>query len=289
MSNQKNVLCLILVIHANVLVWGQQFCLDNGNYSSNSSYRANLDAALSSLPINIDANGFYNISVGQNPDRVNVAVLCRGNIQPDACRQCVQNASAELLKSCPNQKQAITWFDLCMLRFSDQTIYGTLDTYPRYLWWNPEFATSPTQFTENLDRLVEYVQSKAADGGSLKKVAAANTSVPDSETIFALVQCTPDLSAEDCSSCLMIAAADIPRCCVNRKGGRVLTPSCNLRFETYPFYNQTSFPEIGPVPVPPPPPPVLLRVPVAGPPLESPPGNHLPFCFKSISDPLHQI
>lgn len=31
---------------------------------------------------------------------------------------------------------------------------------------------------------------------------------------------------------------DLDRCCHGKTGGRVLFPSCNLRYELYPFYEQ---------------------------------------------------
>uniref|UniRef100_A0A0D9WZX8 Uncharacterized protein n=1 Tax=Leersia perrieri TaxID=77586 RepID=A0A0D9WZX8_9ORYZ len=49
--------------------------------------------------------------------------------------------------------------------------------------------------------------------------------------IYSLAQCTPDMTAANCRSCL----EDIIYL-VGRKGGRVLGIRCNFRFETYPFF-----------------------------------------------------
>jgi hypothetical protein len=52
-----------------------QLCLENGNYTSNSTYNANL--GLSSLSSNTQIDyGFYNVSYGQNPDKVYAIGLC---------------------------------------------------------------------------------------------------------------------------------------------------------------------------------------------------------------------
>ncbi|GMY32342.1 cysteine-rich receptor-like protein kinase 29, partial [Fagus crenata] len=72
-------------------------CLDKGNYTINSIYNANLNHLLSSLPslssnTEID-NGFYNVSYGQNPDKVYALGLCRGDVKPEVCRSCLTNAT----------------------------------------------------------------------------------------------------------------------------------------------------------------------------------------------------
>ncbi|KAK4491960.1 hypothetical protein RD792_002744 [Penstemon davidsonii] len=226
---------------------------DNGNYTANSTYQTNLNTLFSSLSTNVDRNGFYNVSVGRNPNRANAIVLCRGDIQLDTCRSCVQNAIADIVSSCPNQRQAVLWNEFCMLRYSNESIVGTMTNSPRYWLWNTQNASSVGQFMTDLRTLLDSLRNQAASGGSLWKVAAGNITAPDFQTIFALVQCTPDLTSDDCSTCLMDAARDLPRCCGSRMGGRVLTPSCNLRYETSIFYNESSLREVlEPPPSPPP-------------------------------------
>ncbi|KAL6546709.1 hypothetical protein OROMI_022430 [Orobanche minor] len=242
------MLCLLtfLFLQANLLLFlVQSICLDNGNYTTNSTYSDNLSTVLSSLHENIDTNGFYNASVGREPNRANAIALCRGDVQLDTCRRCIRNITADLLTSCPNQKQAIDWYEFCMLRYSDENIYGTLARSPPGLWLlNPQNATSADQFMDDLRSLLDNLRGQAAFGGSLRKVAAGNGTGPNFQNIFALVQCTPDLSPEDCGSCLIGAAQDIPSCCDRKRGGRVLWPSCNLRYENISFYNETRLQEL---------------------------------------------
>lgn len=88
---------------------------------------------------------------------------------------------------------------------------------------------------------------------------AANSSVVDMkyatgtanfsafQTVYCLAQCTPDLSREDCRRCLGGTIGDLDWCCDGKQGGRVLYPSCNVRYELYPFY-QTSAPAPAPAP-----------------------------------------
>jgi hypothetical protein len=60
------------------------------------------------------------------------------------------------------------------------------------------------------------------------------------ETIYGLVQCTPDLSLQDCNRCLDAAISEIPSCCINKIGDRVVKPSCIIRYESYLFYDPPS-------------------------------------------------
>ncbi|KAF7150714.1 hypothetical protein RHSIM_Rhsim02G0112900 [Rhododendron simsii] len=135
-----------------------------GNYTANSLYQTNLKTLLSSLSSNTDSYGFYNSSLGENPDRVSAIVLCRGDVDLDTCRGCINNSTSKITQVCPNSKMAVGWYDLCM--------------------------------------------------------------------------CTPDLSELDCSNCLQAILADIQSYIPGSEGGRILSPSCGLRFDNYLFFSE---------------------------------------------------
>ncbi|XP_073289323.1 cysteine-rich receptor-like protein kinase 15 [Primulina huaijiensis] len=238
-------LASIFLILANLLVHGgaQGLCFNNGNYTSNSTYEINLNTLLSSLSTNVDYNGFYNASTGQNLDTVYAYVLCRGDVQPQTCSTCIQNAATEIVKSCPYQKQAVWLDEFCTIRYSDEAMYGIMQPNPTYIWWNSGNASRPNEFMADVRKLLDNLRDKAAGGGSLWKVASGNTSSINSQNIFSLVQCTPDLSPDSCSACLR-EAVDLPTQCNNKKGCRVLKPSCNIRYEVASFYNETRLQEI---------------------------------------------
>jgi hypothetical protein len=238
------------------------------NDTSSSTYEANLNHLLSSFSSDTKIDyGFYNSSYGQNSDQVYAIGLCRGDVNPDFCRGCLKNATSALKQLCPNQKEAIGWYDECMLRYSNRSIYGVRDIIPEFVLWNPEDvpANNVDQFTDDLRTVMENLSSHAAAGGPLK-FATGNITVPNFKTLYGLVQCTPDLSEKDCSDCFRGEIEYIPICCDRKRGGQINRPSCRLRFEVYQFYNysaaDTSFPispvapPVSPVapPVSPPPP-----------------------------------
>ncbi|CAI9787897.1 unnamed protein product [Fraxinus pennsylvanica] len=248
-------------------------CGENGTYMSNSTFSANLNTLLSSVSSNIDTNGFYNASMGEYADRVNAIALCRGDVQLDICRSCIYNATRSILQLCPYKKQA-TFRDprnWCMLRYSDEYIFGTLVTFPDFYTWNTKNVSDPDDFFQDLTTLLNNLQSQAAYGGSLKKFAAANRTRPDSLTIYGLMQCTPDLPSEDCRDCLIQVSQVIPRCCNGKPRFGIFTPSCILQYDTSLFYNYTPQPPPALAPPPPPPP----SVPVREAPILAPPGEKI--------------
>ncbi|KAF3450457.1 hypothetical protein FNV43_RR06540 [Rhamnella rubrinervis] len=167
--------------------------------------------------------------------------LCRGDVKQEACRSCLNYSTNSTEENCPNQKEAIEWYDECMLRYSNRSIFGVKEDSPRYWLWNVQNVSSNVDgFKQVLMTLLVDLKNKAAAGGSLRKFATGNETAPNFQTIYALVQCTPDLSLTQCTSCLDIAMVDLPKCCDQKVGGRVIGPSCILRYEVYLFYEPTS-------------------------------------------------
>lgn len=236
------------------------FCKNNiGNYTTNSTYHKNLNTLLSSLPSNENGNGygFYNSSYGQNSeDQVYAIGLCRGDVKAEDCRSCLNNSRYALTRLCPNQKEAIGWYDNCMLRYSNSSMYGVMATTPAFYMRNPKNISSSGMdgFNQELRKLLESVRSEAAAGGSLRKFAYGNATAPTFQTIFAIAQCTPEISEQACSDCLVGAFGEIPQCCPEKVGGRVVRPSCNFRFEVYRFIEPTTILQL---PSPPAAPPIL--------------------------------
>ncbi|KAM4102060.1 hypothetical protein ACB094_05G194300 [Castanea mollissima] len=225
------------------------FCLnETGTYTTNSSYEENLKQLLSSIYSNTKIDyGFYNSSSGQNSDQVYGIGLCRGDVKPDDCRGCLKNSSDLLTRLCPNEKGAIGWYDQCMLRYSSSSIFGLMETNPGFFMANPNnISSNLDQFNDDLRALLDNLRSKAVAGDSLRKFAAGNESAPDFKRLYALLQCTPDLSDKECDSCLQGAFEGIPQCCSGKRGGRVVRPSCNFRFEDYSFFDAAYLPSTNP-------------------------------------------
>ncbi|KAM1456041.1 hypothetical protein FF1_005118 [Malus domestica] len=202
-------------------------CSYIGTYEDGGAYQKILNTLLSSLSSNNQTNsGFYNSSTGQDPYKVNAIALCRGDVSLNDCHTCVNQSSSILFTDCLNQDEAIIWGERCMVRYSSKSIFGTQEDEPIKYVPSLSNATDPEEFDLVFNLFLDTLTGKAASGDSLKKFAAGH--------------CTPDLGKKSCSDCLKGAISKIPECCGGKQGGRVLKPSCNLRFETNLFYNFTA-------------------------------------------------
>ncbi|PQP92182.1 cysteine-rich receptor-like protein kinase 10 isoform X2 [Prunus yedoensis var. nudiflora] len=237
-----SIAILLLIMITQAFAQPAHFCINNrGNCTTNSTYHTNLNTLLSSLTYNKNGNayGFYHSTYGQNSDDQVYAIgLCRGDVKSKDCRSCLNNSRYGITQRyCPNKKEAIGWYSNCMLRYSNRSMYGVMETKPSFDIRNPQNVSSSgvDGFNQELRKLLESVRSKAAAGGSLRKFAYGNATAPTFQTIFAIAQCTPEISEQACSDCLVGAFGEIPECCIEKVGGRVSRPSCNFRFEVYRF------------------------------------------------------
>ncbi|RVW33593.1 Cysteine-rich receptor-like protein kinase 29 [Vitis vinifera] len=178
---------------------------DRGDYTDNSTYQTDLNSLLTSFSNTQVKYGFYNFSVGE----VNGIGLCRGDLTPDTCRSCINNSSQDIRRLCPNYKEAVLYYDQCTLRYSNRSIFGTVDTSDSYALQNTQNVSDIDLFTQQRDDLLLDLREKAASGGLLKKYATGEA-VADFITIYALVQCTPDLEDQECSDCVADLSKAIP-------------------------------------------------------------------------------
>nr|CAC84552.1 putative receptor-like serine-threonine protein kinase [Solanum tuberosum] len=242
MAIQKWLLFLFLHLHVlNIVAQLPDLrfgiCGKSGNYTENSTYKNDLNTLLTSLSSKIDKYGFYNASIGQNSDRASVIVLCRGDVELDDCRGCVDNVVQKIAQLCPNQKEVFGGYDGCMLQYSNQSIIDTPSLSVQLFLWNTANASKPEEFNQELGKLLENLRDRAAQGGPLQKYATGTTIGPDIQPIYALVQCTPDLSRQSCFDCLTDAYGTLPQCpCLGKTGGRIIGIRCNFRYEISRFF-----------------------------------------------------
>ncbi|TKY71218.1 Cysteine-rich receptor protein kinase 10 [Spatholobus suberectus] len=230
------------------------------NTTANSAYQLNVRSLLNSLSSNTTTE-FSNTTVGtSSSDTVRGLFMCRGDVP--SCGQCVVNATRRLLSQCSLSKQAVIWYDECMVRYSNRSFFSTVDTRPRVGLLNTANISNQESFMRLLFRTINTTADEAANFSiGAKKYATRQANISAFQTLYCLAQCTPDLSPQDCRRCLSGVIGDLPWCCQGKQGGRVLYPSCNVRYELYPFYRPTVSP---PSPSPSPSPPTLVPPPTSG-------------------------
>jgi hypothetical protein len=206
---------------------------DGGNFTSNTSYSLNLNRLISSLPdLTPTINGFYNISIN---GEVNAIALCRGDVKPNQdCISCITTAAKQLVESCPNIIEANIWLEKCMFRYTSRIILGQMEPVPFSYTSSNVSVTDKEGFSKGLGDLLDSLGAKIDAANETKEVKFA---AGVKGTIYALAQCTPDLSESDCRICLAQIFAGVPTCCDGKTGGWWTNPSCYFRFEVYPFFD----------------------------------------------------
>lgn len=231
---------LSLTAHAADPIYLYTVC-ENSTFSPNSIYQSNLKSLFSSFSSNANLE-FYATTKGENTsDPVYGLSNCRGDVTPQLCLECVEAAVKELSSKCSSQKVAVTWYDECILRYSNRSFLTTVDERPRVALFNTQNVTDQDKFnqlvnTSMIALLTDLAREISTVSTGAKKFGTRQVNISAFQTLYNLLQCTPDLSGADCYRCLLDAINRVPWCCSGKQGGRILFPSCNIRYELYPFY-----------------------------------------------------
>ncbi|XP_059596002.1 cysteine-rich receptor-like protein kinase 44 [Vitis vinifera] len=213
-------------------------CSNHSEIASNS-YKTNLNSLFSSLTTKGPLTGFYNTTSGKTPDEVFGLVLCRGDDTSNDCQICIKEASQELLQRCNSTKEGTIWYDECLLRYSSQNFFSSVTLKKELSLLNTISASDPIRFNTILGQLMDNISSEAAFSSS-QMFATGEAVVSSLQKIYGLVQCTRDLSKEDCNDCLESSIEKLSSCCSGKQGGQVISKSCFLRYEVYPFFRGAS-------------------------------------------------
>uniref|UniRef100_A0ACD5WKE6 Uncharacterized protein n=1 Tax=Avena sativa TaxID=4498 RepID=A0ACD5WKE6_AVESA len=230
---------LLLLLSPFVAAAQLPVCGNSGNYTSNSTYLANLQLLSSTLPKKAASNAtqlFATDAVGHAPDTVYALTLCRGDTtNASDCEACVASAFQDGSKLCPYNKDVTVYDDQCLLRFSDKNFLATtVEDSPLIVVNTKNFTTN----AESMNLLVFTLLSSTAQSAanSTTRFRTSSIDVSSLPTLYCLMQCTPDLTTEECAACFQ----DILLVSLNYfdgpVGGRVLGTRCTMRYEKLPFF-----------------------------------------------------
>ncbi|KAL0763034.1 hypothetical protein Bca101_079185 [Brassica carinata] len=242
------ILLSVLVTLSFISVSGQICRNTGGTFRPNTTYDSNRRLILSSLASNVTARGgfFYNSSFGQDPDRVYAMASCIPGAESKECSDCITEAVTKMIQNCPNQTEAFSWpgtKTLCMVRYANSSFYGSMDLEPNSLRYNTGNITiNMSEFERIWDafmiRMIDSAssgRSGASSSSSGKYYAADITSLTTFQRVYALMECTPDLSPGNCEACLRANVRRYQDCCRGNQGGVARRPSCFFRWDLYPF------------------------------------------------------
>ncbi|KAM0878731.1 hypothetical protein ACQ4PT_034677 [Festuca glaucescens] len=236
-------------------------CGKNGNFTTNSTYQANIRALSVTLPKNASSSRtlFAVAAVGTRPDIVYALALCRGDANASACGYCVSTGFTDAQKLCPYSKVATVYYDLCYVGFSNQSFLSATggDNGAIILTNQQNVTASVKAFDAAVGALINATAAYAAENSSRRFATGEEgfeTVDKGKPKIYGLAQCRPDMAPADCRSCLADIIANI-QYMSGKQGGRILGLRCNYRYEQYPFYTGPSLlqlpaPSIGAAPAP---------------------------------------
>ncbi|KAG2598552.1 cysteine-rich receptor-like protein kinase 10 [Panicum virgatum] len=259
-------LLLVPLSTAQPLPW--QLCNNTaGNFSENSTYQANIRLLENTLPNNASSSPalFATGAAGTAPDVVYALALCRGDTNASSCASCVKRAFQDAQQLCALNKGATMYDDPCILRYADRDfLANTTDNRGVFIAWSFDnvSASAAAAFDAASGRLVNATADYAA-ADPARRFGTGEEAFGDSyPMIYSLAQCTPDMTAADCRTCLGdIIRRFTPTYFSSKHGGRVFGVRCNFRFETYPFFFGRALLQL---PGPQGPPPASITPPASG-------------------------
>ncbi|XP_074307584.1 cysteine-rich receptor-like protein kinase 25 [Silene latifolia] len=228
-------------------------CPDMTTVAPSSEYQTNINTVLSYFSTKPShKTRFFNTTAGSGANKVYGLFFCRLDVTDAACRQCVSLATNALSTRCPGKKESVVWyFDQCCVRYSNGSSLGTMHDAPMIPMWNRQnsldiwnVTNNMTGFMQVLLKTMEDATVKASSGPLEKKFATRESkfvgNLSKMNTIYTLVECTPDISLRDCKRCLQMTIGNTTELCNLRAGCTVMCPNCNLRYDIYPFYGDAA-------------------------------------------------
>ena len=86
--------------------------------------------------------------------------------------------------------------------------------------WNTQNVSDPNSFNPKVRYLLTELAHQASESPKMYKAGVLK--LDESRNLYGLVQCTGDLSGNDCTKCLEGATKQQPDCCDGKHGGRVI-------------------------------------------------------------------
>ncbi|KAK3433353.1 hypothetical protein EUGRSUZ_D00831 [Eucalyptus grandis] len=219
------------------------YCSNSTTFSPNSTYHANLNRVLDDLVRDAGANpdnGFnFTSSKASTSNAVYGSFMCRGDVSKKECANCVRNARIRITQLCRMTKVSFLWYDQCMLRYSDTNFTRKVELKPLLAGYNEENIDQSDEFMKVLSVTTDHAAREAARHPP-RMYGHGHAKFSQEKTLYTFAQCVPYLSNNDCSECLRNATSILLSLQEGKIGGRVLLPSCFVRFEIYPFYGSSS-------------------------------------------------
>lgn len=232
-------------------------CSTSGNYTDRSPYHVNLYRLLSAIPMSADSNGFFNGTFGVAGDEVFGLFMCYASDTDPECQDCLDRAPGGIMRLCPRSRTVRAVYKSCTLQYSNESFFSVADlsiadrvdlSFPpqpeqtayqsRYdpeayeNWYSRVVLVGYVVDTAGLSQTrFELIRRLTVKAGQVAmRIAEGTQQFTDAQWVRAVVQCTRDLPASECTRCLSNYTDQLPRMFPNNSGGAIKGPSCYLRY-----------------------------------------------------------
>ncbi|KAF3601282.1 hypothetical protein F2Q69_00033082 [Brassica cretica] len=224
-----------------------------GSLAGNSSYAQNRRDLFSTLANKVVTNGgFYNASLGQYQNRVYALGFCEKNYEQKGCFNCLESLTEDTQTSCGDITNSFVWSSddegrfWCLVRSSNQS-FGNLELIP------PLIEANPDHIGPSIDMTLFMQQWESAVNKTLETATQANTSsvhkyysaihahFTEFPNVNMAMQCTPDITSQDCKQCLGDCVEYFREQFRGRAGGMASFPSCLFRWDNVTTRNIEDF------------------------------------------------
>ncbi|CAN6338892.1 unnamed protein product [Urochloa humidicola] len=240
-------------------------CSATDNYTAGSQYQRNLDQLFGSFPTAAgDDNGwFYKGSAGAGADEVFGLIMCFADRNATECRECLAGAGAGIRQACPGSRSANATYDACVLRYSAAAPIPAVADLDGVV---AVYVSGEPVTSRGLGDAWLRLMTKLAAGVTASPRRLANDTAPysSSQDMYGLAQCTRDLNASECTSCINEYVGRLGELFPNNTGGAIKGYSCYLRYQVGAFDITLPPTPASPPPAPQPPPPPTTQLPSPG-------------------------
>ncbi|KAL8151170.1 hypothetical protein V2J09_020978 [Rumex salicifolius] len=212
----------------------------NGNYTKGSTYEGYLNQILDSLIPFSATNYFYSYTQRSGSDQIWTLFYCRYDFYLPECQACVKAAVNKALNVCNVQKEAVVVYEQCTLHYANRNI-ASLEEEDLVVAWQPSVNNVSMDVKDFynivLENLAPLVNQKAYN--SSKETMYYGTlirNITSAYNLYALAQCTPDITAAECGRCLKGCVNSIPASKEGRDFMRLFQPSCQVTYSVSLFF-----------------------------------------------------
>uniref|UniRef100_A0A0D3GRY7 non-specific serine/threonine protein kinase n=1 Tax=Oryza barthii TaxID=65489 RepID=A0A0D3GRY7_9ORYZ len=166
------------------------------------------------------------------------APAARRTYLPNSTFEANLNGLFAVLSRNASAKDVAVYYDQYQLRYSDQDFLAGAANEPETAAFNMNNVSDAGDVAA-FDALVAELVNAVADRASnaTRRYAAGKAGfAPEAMTVYAIAQCTPDLSPPQCRGCLAGIIDQMPKWFSARVGGRILGVRCDFRYEKDPFF-----------------------------------------------------